>query len=125
MMTSSGPNVRSASSIAWTDRGRRPDRARRTRLAQLRQAGVQPLMSRPPARIVVRRKVLERRRLRRRDDENVRAVARALLHDHPVQRFAGDCLVRDHEDPALVVGMRSVGPTRGGGGSSRPRMKTK
>ena len=34
------------------------------------------------------------------------AVALALALDHRVQRLAGDGLVRDDEDPPLVVGMR-------------------
>ena len=73
MITSSGPNVRSASSIACNGSASPTwPRAEMPGLAELRQARVEALAGRRARGVVVGGEVLERRRLRGRDDEHVR-----------------------------------------------------
>ena len=79
---------------------------RDSRFAQLCEARIDALLRLRARRILVRGQVLERRGLRRRNDEDVRLPPGRLLRDHLSQRAAADGLVRDDEDPQLVLRMR-------------------
>src|SRR5207249_8550331 len=78
-------------------------------LRETGQAQVEPLLGARPRAVLVRQPVPERRVERRADDQDPGPVAGRRAPDRLAQALARDRLVRDDEDPALVLGTATGG----------------